>query len=131
MSTNFDFLSDEEEDFDVLEWWSRPERQRFPTLQVIARQVLGAPCSTVAVEQLFSRGGQILSEKRSRLLPENLEAQVCLADWKKAEMRMQKNNLGTDSEDDDGIETESVGSSIDGAVTDGSGGGGGSDDQED
>ena len=57
LSTNFDFHSDEEEDFDVLEWWSRPERQRFPTLQVIARQILGAPCSTVAVEQLFSREG--------------------------------------------------------------------------
>lgn len=128
LSTNFDFHSDEEEDFDVLQWWSRPERQRFPTLQVIARQILAAPCSTVAVEQLFSRGGQILSEKRSRLLPENLEAQVCLSDWKKAEMQMQKNILGTDSEDDDGVDTESVGSSIDGAVTDGSGGGG-SDDQ--
>ena len=64
------------------------------------------------------------------MLPENLEAQVCLADWKKADMRMQKNSLGTDSEDDDGVDTESVGSSIDGAVTDGSGGGG-SDDQED
>ena len=119
LSTNFEFRSDEDEDFDILEWWGRVERQRFPTMQVIARQILGAPCSTVAVEQLFSQGAQILTEKRSNLLPENLEAQVCLADWKRAEMRIQRNLLSTELEPDDGMDLESVGTSVDGGVVDG------------
>ena len=32
LSTNFEFRNDEDEDFDILEWWGRVERQRFPTL---------------------------------------------------------------------------------------------------
>ena len=80
LSTNFELQDEDDEDFNILEWWSRPDRQRFPTLRLMAQQVLGAPCSTVAVEQLFSIGGQVLNEKRSNLFPESLEAQVCVGD---------------------------------------------------
>ena len=111
LETNFDFRSDEDEDFDILEWWSRPERLRFPTLRMIAAQILAVPASTVAVEQMFSRSGQILDEKRSSMLPETLEAQVCVNDWKRAEMRAQKNNLSTEESAGDDQDAQSVGSS--------------------
>ena len=77
----------DDDDFDVLAWWSRPERVRFQTLRKIAAQILAVPSSTVAVEQTFSRSGQILDERRSILLPETLEAQVCISDWKREESR--------------------------------------------
>ena len=63
----------------------------FPTLMKFAAQVLAVPASTVAVEQTFSQGGHILSRKRSMLAPESLEAQVCVCDWKRAEIREQRN----------------------------------------
>ena len=55
----------------------------------MAKHILATPVSTVAVEQAFSAGGNILDAKRSNLTPEALEAQVCLADWGKAEVREQ------------------------------------------
>lgn len=111
LSTHFELHEDDEDEFDILEWWSRPERQRFPTIQRMARQILGAPCSTVAVEQLFSQGGQILSPKRSNLYPETLEAQVCVADWKRAELKIQRNNLPTESDPSDDDLEDSTASS--------------------
>ena len=71
--TTFDGTDMDDDDFDVLAWWSRPERVRFQTLRKIAAQILAVPSSTVAVEQTFSQSGQILDERRSRLLPETLE----------------------------------------------------------
>ena len=51
--TTFDDLENEEDDFDILAWWRRPERMRYPTLKKIAKQVLAFPASTIAVEQTF------------------------------------------------------------------------------
>ena len=76
-------------DFPVLEWWSR-HASTFPILTAIAKQVLAAPVSTVAVEQAFSQGGNILDERRSSLAPESIEAQVCVDDWTRAELCQQK-----------------------------------------
>lgn len=95
----------EDDDFNILAWWSRPERLRFRTLRTIATQILATPTSTVAVEQTLSRGGQILDERRSRLLPETLEAQVCISDWKRAERRTQRNNHSTEEDDIDDVES--------------------------
>ena len=77
--TTFDG-TDMDDDFDVLAWWSRLERVRFQTLRKIVAQILAVPSSTVAVEQTFNRSGQILDERRSRLLSETLEAHVCISD---------------------------------------------------
>ena len=87
---NTEFQFPNIQDLDVLTWWTK-HRSALPTMYKIGSQVLAVPPSTVAVEQAFSQGGHILNEKRSRLAPESLEAQVCICDWKKAEIRNQVN----------------------------------------
>ena len=121
LTTFHEFSQDDldDEEYNVLQWWSKPDRQgTYRILSKIARQILAVPASTVAIEQTFSQGGQILDPKRSNLMPETLEALVCVNDWKRAEMLAQKNiNSSTsDPNDDDG--TSSVGSSSCGSESD-------------
>ncbi|WCJ29526.1 Zinc finger BED domain-containing protein RICESLEEPER 2 [Euphorbia peplus] len=97
LTTIFEF--EESNEFDILDWWKRHART-FPTLAKIAAQILTVPASTVAVEQTFSRGGHILDPKRSKLAPESLESQVCLNDWKRAELRTQSNIVSSSSSDE-------------------------------
>ncbi|GJW01839.1 zinc finger BED domain-containing protein RICESLEEPER 2-like protein [Tanacetum coccineum] len=67
-------------DFDVLAWWKVNARD-FPTLALIARDVLAIPLSTVASESAFSTSGRFVSPHRSRLHPKTLEALMCAQDW--------------------------------------------------
>ena len=60
--------------------------------------MFSTPCSTVEVEQAFSVGGNILDEHRSRLGPESVEMQACVADWTKAQYRQQEINRNNESE---------------------------------
>jgi len=46
--------------------------------------------STVASEAAFSLGGRVLSDERSRLKEDILEALICLKDWECAELRFQE-----------------------------------------
>ena len=56
----------------------------------MAKQILATPVSTVAVEQQFSAGGNILDPTRSSMSPNSIETQSCLDDWMKAVFRQQK-----------------------------------------
>jgi hypothetical protein len=71
---------DENEYFDVLGWW-KVAGTSFPTLRMIARDILAIPITTVASESAFSTSGRILSEHRSRLTPQMLEALMCSQSW--------------------------------------------------
>ena len=71
---------DENEYFDVLGWW-KVAGTSFPTLRLIARDILAIPITTVASESAFSTSGRILSEHRSRLTPKMLEALMCTQSW--------------------------------------------------
>ncbi|KAK2636377.1 hypothetical protein Ddye_031169 [Dipteronia dyeriana] len=89
-SINFEFIGDDDVDkFDILHWWREHEKY-FPILSIIAKQILATPVSTVAVEQEFSAGGNILDAKRSLLSPESIQVQVCVDDWTKAGYRQQE-----------------------------------------
>ncbi|KAK2663159.1 hypothetical protein Ddye_001733 [Dipteronia dyeriana] len=89
-STNFEFIGDDDVDkFDILHWW-REHEKHFPILSIIAKQILATPVSTVAVEQEFSAGGNILDARRSLLSPESIQVQVCVDDWTKAGYRQQE-----------------------------------------
>lgn len=67
-------------DFDILGWW-KVAGSRYPTLRMVARDILAIPITTVASESAFSTSGRVLSEHRSRLTPKMLEALMCSQDW--------------------------------------------------
>lgn len=73
-------------DFDVLAWWKVNARD-FPTLALIARDVLAIPVSTVASESAFSTSGRFVSPHRSRLHPSTLEVLMCAQDWLWAQIK--------------------------------------------
>ncbi|KAF7127274.1 hypothetical protein RHSIM_Rhsim11G0144400 [Rhododendron simsii] len=66
-------------DFDVLAWWKND--MKFPTLRVLARDVLSIPVSTVASESAFSTSGRVVTPHRSRLHPKTIEALMCSRSW--------------------------------------------------
>lgn len=47
----------------------------------MARDLLGVPISTVALESTFSTSGRILDAFRSSLTPRMVQAVVCAQDW--------------------------------------------------
>ncbi|KAH7665852.1 Tam3-transposase (Ac family) protein [Dioscorea alata] len=66
-------------DFDILSWWRTA--LKYPTLQLIARDILAIPVSTVASELAFSTSGRIVSPHHSSLHPDTLEALMCAQNW--------------------------------------------------
>ncbi|KAK0577731.1 hypothetical protein LWI29_037671 [Acer saccharum] len=87
------YLEDEhkfpDDKFSLQDWW-KSHQQDYPILAIIAKQILGTPVSTVAVEQEFSAGGNILDPRRSVMCPQSLEMQACVDDWTKAKYRQQE-----------------------------------------
>jgi hypothetical protein len=75
-----DLVHPQEDDFDILIWWATNEH-KYHVLSCIAKDVLAAPASSVASESAFSTGGRILSDYKSRMLSETVEALICLQDW--------------------------------------------------
>jgi hypothetical protein len=55
-----------------LAWWGR-NRTRFPILANMARSFLACPATSVQSERVFSLAGNVISDTRCRLLPENAE----------------------------------------------------------
>lgn len=101
LNTCFNF--DDNVEFDILDWWKRLA-PKYPTLVKIVQQIMAVPASTVAVEQAFSRGGNILGHNRTQLKPEKLEMQVCIQDWIRAAKRKQRNAPVYDSKSDSNSE---------------------------
>lgn len=67
-------------DFDILSWW-KLNTIKYPTLSVIALDILDIPISTVASESSFSTSGRIVGPHRSKLLPKTIEAIICTQNW--------------------------------------------------
>ena len=57
-------------------------------LSIIARDVLTVLMSTVASEAAFSVGERVVSKKRCNLVPDVIEAGICVKDWEIADKRM-------------------------------------------
>ncbi|RAL42452.1 hypothetical protein DM860_016739 [Cuscuta australis] len=92
-----DYDDNDNIDFDVLEWWKQNEHM-FPSLGMLARQLLSVPVSTVAVEPEFSSNVNILTDYRSCLSIESLEALVCNRDWLLARRRAQESGYDINDE---------------------------------
>lgn len=73
-------------DFGILDWW-KIMGTRYPTLQMIARDILAVPVSRVVCESAFCINGRVSSPPRSKLSPETLEALMCSQDRLRAEKR--------------------------------------------
>ena len=62
--------------FDILAWWKN-QKDEYPVLSMIARDVLAMQVSTVASESAFSAGGRVVDPYRSSLDPDMVQALVC------------------------------------------------------
>ncbi|XP_077251866.1 zinc finger BED domain-containing protein RICESLEEPER 2-like [Tasmannia lanceolata] len=71
------------DEFDVLSWW-KSNPLYYPTLSIMAHDILGIPISIVASESGFSTKGRVLDQYRSLLLPETVEVLICGQDWLQA-----------------------------------------------
>ena len=56
---------------DPLNWW-KENSQVFPQLAPLARKYLGLLATSVPSERLFSKAGELVSLKRNRLKPKNV-----------------------------------------------------------
>ena len=77
-------------DFDVLSWW-KTNGLKYPSLQLMALDILAIPVSTVASESAFSTSGRVITPHRSRLSHDTLEALMCAQNWLRNEI--EGNNL--------------------------------------
>ena len=76
----------DENKFNLLAWWN-VESSKFPTLSKTARDILAVPISTVVTKSAFSTIGRVIGPHRSRLLPETVEALMCLQSLRHTEFK--------------------------------------------
>jgi len=67
-------------ELDILQYW-KMHSGTYPTLARMARDILAVPASTVASESAFSSAERTVSDYRSRLKSETIEALICFQDW--------------------------------------------------
>lgn len=66
-----------------LAWWiSQDARAAYPNLSRMAVSYLTIPATSVAVEQLFSKGRIFVSHLRNGLSAESIRALLCLNNWR-------------------------------------------------
>ncbi|XP_059301213.1 zinc finger BED domain-containing protein RICESLEEPER 1-like [Lycium ferocissimum] len=71
-------------DFSVLNWW-KVHTPRYPTLSMMARDILGVPASTLGPDLAFHNRDRVLDNQRSSLNPDAREALICGQDWLRME----------------------------------------------
>lgn len=71
------YLLEKHVEFGEVEWWKDNEA-RFPKLAKLVRKYLCIPATSVASKRVFSKSGEILSKKRSRLSPNRLDMLIFL-----------------------------------------------------
>lgn len=69
----------------TLDYW-RSQQSDFPSLSIMARDILAVQSSSVAVERDFSDGAHLITPERCSLLPETIRACMCLKNWLKNEI---------------------------------------------
>ncbi|ESO11287.1 hypothetical protein HELRODRAFT_153199, partial [Helobdella robusta] len=62
---------------DPATWW-KFNTAKYPTISKVAQVYLAPPPTSVPSERLFSTAGDIITEHRTRLLPDNAEKLIFL-----------------------------------------------------
>ncbi|XP_062191580.1 zinc finger BED domain-containing protein RICESLEEPER 2-like isoform X2 [Phragmites australis] len=75
-----DGLVPRKDDFDILNWWMS-NSTKYPTLSIMARDVLAMPASAVHFEAALSSEGPVIHKQWSTLNIKTIEALVCTRDW--------------------------------------------------
>jgi len=60
-------------DENLLNWWKN-HSSTFPSLARLAKQILSIPASSASSERNFSTAGSVITERRTRLSPNNVDA---------------------------------------------------------
>lgn len=68
---------------DVILWW-KTNATCLPILSGMARVYLAPPGTSTASEKVFSSAGDLISEKRTRLSSESIQAGMALRSWRSA-----------------------------------------------
>ena len=67
------------------QFWRRPDvRAKYPTLSLLAMDILCIPASSAESERVFSEAGFVLSPRRNKLNESTLQAMLCLDNWGKS-----------------------------------------------
>ena len=69
------------EQLNPLDYW-RTHSGVYPILSQMARDYLSIPASSVPSEQIFSRGGDVVTKKRNRLNADTIGMILCLKNWR-------------------------------------------------
>lgn len=65
-----------------VEWW-KINAERYPCISQLAKYCLSVPASSVPSERIFSTAGQLVSARRNKLLPDNIDRLLFLnKNWK-------------------------------------------------
>ncbi|CAL5008076.1 unnamed protein product [Urochloa decumbens] len=75
-----DGLVPRKDDFDILNWWMS-NSTKYPTLSIVARDVLAIPASAMYGEAALSSEGSAIHKQWSTLNIKTIEALVCTRDW--------------------------------------------------
>ena len=65
----------------VLAWWKK-HKNLLPILSTMARAVLAVPASSAKSERVFSTGANVVTKKRSRMLPPKVEQTIIIKENK-------------------------------------------------
>jgi hypothetical protein len=69
-------------EFDPVNWWlESSQTERFPRLSRMALDLLSAPAMSVDYKRLFSAAKLTVTDLRTRLSSDSVEALLCLKSW--------------------------------------------------
>ena len=60
-------------DTDLLSWWAKVGRNKYPNLAKLARQYLGCPASSASAERIFSLAGRVFGDHNQSMNPLSLK----------------------------------------------------------
>jgi hypothetical protein len=66
--------------FCALDWW-RNNYMKCKILSKMVVDILAIPISTVASESIFSAGGRVIDERRTKLSEDSVETLICGGGW--------------------------------------------------